>query len=143
MNTILRKENIILNCPKKAKKEVLEDVGRMLYESGYTTEKYTEALMKKETIFNTAIGNDVAIPHGEEEMRGEILKSGIVVLVFPDGTDWDDGNVVKLVIGIAGVGNEHVEILSNIACLCSDEESVAKITRMNVDEIYELFTTNQ
>ena len=31
--------------------------------------KYTQAMLDKEPVFNTATGNGVAIPHGVESMR--------------------------------------------------------------------------
>lgn len=140
MNTILRKENIFLNLAPMEKQDVIRKVGGVMESCGYATKNYTDGMLRKETVFNTAIGNQVAVPHGIEDVRGEVIKSGIVIMVFPDGTDWEDDNRVKLVIGIAGKDAEHIQILANIACLCSDEDCVEKITKMNVDEIYDLFT---
>ncbi len=50
----------------------------------------------------------------------EILSSGIVILQFPNGIDFD-GEKAYLLIGIAGVGDEHLEILSNIAVVLDDD----------------------
>lgn len=136
---ILLKRNILLDQAAAPKEEVIRQMGRVLCESGYTTEAYTEAMLKKEETFNTAIGNSLAIPHGIESMTGEIKNSGIAIFAFPEGTDWGDGNIVKLVIGIASVGDAHMEALSKIAVTCSDDDVVDKIAHMSVDEIYELF----
>lgn len=57
---------------------------------------------------------------------------------LPQGTDWG-GETVKLVIGIAGVGDEHIDILSNIAVTCSDEDEVDEILKSSVDQIYDTF----
>ena len=67
---VLIRKNILLNRPKQTKEEVIRDMGRVLHESGYVTERYTEAMLKKEEAFNTAIGNKLAIPHGVEGMTG-------------------------------------------------------------------------
>ena len=75
MNTILQKKNIILNCQSKAKEDVIKEIGKIFYDDGYTTEKYTQAMLDKEKVFNTAIGNAVAIPHGIEEGKCEVKKS--------------------------------------------------------------------
>lgn len=136
---VLIKKNILLNRPRQTKEEVIRDMGRVLYESGYVTERYTEAMLKKEEVFNTAIGNKLAIPHGVEGMTGEILNAGIAIFTYPDGVDWGDGQTVNLVIGIASVGDEHLETLSKIATTCSSEAEVAKILKMDVDEVYGLF----
>lgn len=136
---VLIRKNILLNRPKQTKEEVIRDMGRVLHESGYVTERYTEAMLKKEEVFNTAIGNKLAIPHGVEGMTGEILNAGIAIFTYPDGVDWGNGQTVNLVIGIASVGDEHLETLSKIATTCSSEAEVAKILKMNVDEVYALF----
>ena len=138
MNTILQKKNIILNCQPKAKEDIIKEIGKIFYDDGYTTEKYTQAMLDKEKVFNTAIGNAVAIPHGIEEGKCEVKKSGLVIMTFPQGTDWG-GETVKLVIGIAGVGDEHIDILSNIAITCCDEDEVDEILKSSVDDIYNTF----
>lgn len=60
------------------------------------------------------MGSGLALPHGVESAKKEIKESGIAVMVFPEGTDWG-GELVNVVIGIAGVGEEHLQILSVIA----------------------------
>ena len=57
-------------------------------------------------------------------------------MIFPDGTDWD-GEDVKLVIGIAGTGDDHLAILSNIAIKMSTPEAVDQLVESSVDEIYD------
>ena len=57
-------------------------------------------------------------------------------MIFPDWTDWD-GEDVKLVIGIAGTGDDHLAILSNIAIKMSTPEAVDQLVRSSVDEIYD------
>ena len=122
-----------------SKEDVIKDLGRIFYQGGYTTEKYTEAMLEKEKNFNTAIGNSLGIPHGIESMRGEIKHSGLAVFTFPEGTDWGDGETVKLVIGVAAIGNDHMATLARIADACESEEKVDEILKMDVDSVYELF----
>ena len=136
---LLLKKNIFVNRTPAPKEDVIREIGQIFYDCGYTTEKYTQAMLDKEPTFNTAIGNNVAIPHGIESMRGEIKNSGLVIMTFPEGTDWGDGETVKLVIGIAALGDEHMDVLQKIADACEDEEAVDKIVAMSVDEIYDKF----
>ena len=95
-------------------------------------------MLDKEPVFNTAIGNGLAIPHGIESMRGEIKNSGLVIMTFPEGIDWG-GETVKLVIGIAAIGEEHMDVLTKIADACDSEEAVDEIVAKSVDEIYDMF----
>ena len=136
---LLLKKNIFMNHKPAPKEEIIREIGRIFYEGGYTTDQYTQAMLDKEPMFNTAIGNGVAIPHGIESMRGEIKNTGLVVMTFPEGTDWGDGETVKLVIGIAAVGEEHMDVLKKIADACEDEEAVDAIVAKSVDEVYNLF----
>ncbi len=136
---VLIKKNIRMNLPKATKEEVIRDMGKCLEESGYVTAKYTEAMLKKEEVFNTAIGNNLAIPHGIESMTGEIKNAGLAIFTYPDGVDWGNDEIVNLVIGVASVGNEHVAVLSKIAEACETEEAVADILKMSVDEVYDIF----
>ena len=96
-------------------------------------------MFEKEKVFNTAIVNEIAVPHGIESMMGEIRNSGMAVFTFPNGMDWGDGNTVRLVIGIASVGDAHMQTLQKIAVACETTEDVERISKMNKDEIYHLF----
>ncbi|MCR5230266.1 MAG: PTS sugar transporter subunit IIA [Solobacterium sp.] len=136
---ILLKKNIIRSHPSKTKEEAIRAMGKVLKDGGYVTDRYTEAMFEKEKVFNTAIGNSIAIPHGIESMTGEILNSGIAIFTYPNGIDWDDGRIVKLVIGVASVGDDHMTALAKIAEACETEEAVDRIVKMNEDEIYNLF----
>ena len=60
-------------------------------------------------------------------------------MTYPEGTDWGDGETVKLVIAVASAGDDHVETLGKIATTCESEEAVERIIHLSVDEIYDLF----
>ena len=136
---VLLKKNIILNNKPCSKNEAIRAIGKLLVDSGYVTEKYVDGMIAKEDIFNTAIGNNLAIPHGVESVIGEIKNSGLAIMTYPEGIDWGDGEIVKLVIAVASAGDDHVETLGKIATTCESEEAVERIIHLSVDEIYDLF----
>ena len=136
---VLLKKNIILNNKPCAKNDAIRAIGKLLVDSGYVTEKYVDGMIAKEDVFNTAIGNSLAIPHGVESVIGEIKNSGLAIMTYPEGIDWGDGETVKLVIAVASAGDDHVETLGKIATTCESEEAVERIIHLSVDEIYELF----
>lgn len=136
---LLELKNIRLDCKPKDKDEVIREVGRMLCDSGYVDEGYIDAMLKREMTFATNIGNGIALPHGVEEAKKEIKHSGIAVMVFPEGTEWGNEKV-KLVIGIAGGGEDHLEILSTIAERLADPAAVEKLVSATKEEIYNTFT---
>ncbi len=136
---MLLKKNIRLNLPSKAKEEVIRDLGNALVECGYVTPKYVDGMVAKEDVFNTCLGNLLALPHGIESVIGEIKNSGLAIFSYPDGVDWGEGQIVKLVIAVASAGDEHIETLGKIAGNCGSEEEVEEIMKMSVDQIYDLF----
>ncbi len=75
------------------------------------------------------MGNLLAIPHGTDNAKEEVYQSGLAIVFYDNPIDWD-GNEVRLVIGIAGKGNEHLELLSSIATSCSELENVEKLIKL-------------
>lgn len=134
---ILQEKCIRTNCVPKEKNDIVRDMGQMLYEAGYVTNKYIKAMLDKEESMDTYLGNDIAIPHGIESARDEVISSGLGVMVFPDGIDWD-GKKVRVVIGIAGREEEHVEVLSHIAVTLMEMEEVERLVRSDKHEIHEM-----
>jgi mannitol/fructose-specific phosphotransferase system IIA component len=143
-NKILARNNIKLNLASVDKYEAIKMAGRLLVESGCVDEDYIDAMIERENDLTTYIGNGVAIPHGVGRAKEFIKKSGLVVLQFPQGVDFDEEKAY-LVIGIAGVGDEHLDILSNIATVIGDDDE-KKLKQLHstkdVNFIYEIFTTN-
>lgn len=134
---LLYPENVRVGCKADTKENVIRAVGQMLVDSGYVNQSYVDAMVKREETFSTFMGNELALPHGVEEAKKEVKASGIAVMVFPEGTDWD-GEVVKVVVGIAGVGEEHLQILSSIAELVLEEGSMDRVISGSVEEVYEI-----
>lgn len=139
---LLYRENIRVNCKAKAQDEVIREVGQMLVDSGYVDQPYVEAMLEREKTFSTFMGNGLALPHGVEAAKKDIKASGIAVMTFPEGTEWG-GNQVNVVIGIAGVGEEHLRILSVIAEKMLDETTAKQLVEGNVDTVYQILAEEE
>ncbi|MYL35378.1 PTS mannitol transporter subunit IIA [Pontibacillus yanchengensis] len=141
MSTILKPENVELNQTLSSKEEAIRYVGEILNKEGYVSEDYIDSMIQREEVTSTYMGNYVAIPHGTEDAKKSVLETGLSVVTVPEGVDFGDGNIVKLLIGIAGKGDEHLEILSQIALVCSEEENIQKILdAQSKDEVIALFS---
>ncbi len=116
--------------------EAMREAADILESAGAVTGRYFDAMQQREQAVSTYMGNELAIPHGTNETKDEILASGLSVVRYDGGVDWD-GNPVSFVIGIAGKGDEHLDILSQIALLFSDEDDVARLKAASTPE--ELF----
>ncbi|MBM7097000.1 PTS sugar transporter subunit IIA [Bacillus sp. H-16] len=137
--SILTKENIVLGAAPATKEEAIEQTGSILVEKGYVSPGYIEKMKEREALTSTYMGNFVAIPHGTEDSKKEVKHSGISIVQVPEGVDFD-GNEVKVLIGIAGKDNEHLEILSQIAIVCSEEENIEKmVSASSPEELLSLF----
>lgn len=121
--------------------EAMREAAGILESAGAVTGRYFDAMQQREQAVSTYMGNELAIPHGTNETKDEILASGLSVVRYDGGVDWD-GNPVSFVIGIAGKGDEHLDILSQIALLFSDEDDVARLKAASTPEdLYELLAS--
>jgi len=124
---ILTTDNIELNATFSTKEDAIRHTGNILVKNGYVEESYVEKMLEREKLTSTFMGNYVAIPHGTEDAKEAVIESGLTIVTVPEGVDFGDGNIVKVLIGIAGKGDEHLDILSKIAIVCSEEENIQKI----------------
>ena len=136
---VLEKRNILLNQKPDTKENVIKRIGAIFSAEGYTDDNYTQAMLEKETIFNTYMGNFVALPHGIEAAKKDIRKTGIVLMTVPEGQEWGAAEKPKVIIGVAAVGDEHLEILSKIALSFSDADGIDKLLGMSEDDISAIF----
>ncbi len=138
--SILKKGNIRLNVNLNTKEEAIRQTGSILVEQGYVDAGYINKMLEREELTSTYMGNYVAIPHGTDDSKNFVKESGISIIQVPDGVDFGGGNIVKFLIGIAGKNNEHLDILSNIAIVCSEEENVEKLVQAtSPEEILTIF----
>ncbi|GHT48893.1 PTS mannitol transporter subunit IIA [Spirochaetia bacterium] len=127
-NEILTLDNIVVGLAKEDKDDVIRRAGKMLVDGGYVQERYIEGMLKRDVTQTVAIGNLIAIPHGEVDYRDAIIKTGMVVLTYPEAIDWN-GMPVHFVVGIAALGEDHMDILSNIVDKLETEEDVYKLIK--------------
>jgi PTS system mannitol-specific IIA component len=91
-------------------------------------------MLEREKSVSTYMGNAVAIPHGTNDSKQWITRSGLSVITVPDGVEYGDGERAHLIIGIAGKGDEHLDILSKISIVVSEEENVERIVGAETKE---------
>ncbi len=123
---ILVREGIRLNQAPVSKEEAIQAAGELLHQLGYADASYIDAMQEREKLITTYMGMGVAIPHGTSQAKGEVKKTGIVCLQYPEGVDFGDEKA-QLVFGIAGIGDEHLELLAKICEVLEDEEVLEKM----------------
>lgn len=134
---VLIKEGIRLNQAPVSKEEAIQAAGELLHQLGYVDETYVDAMQEREKLITTYMGMGVAIPHGTSQAKGTVKKTGIVFLQYPEGVDFGDEKA-QLVFGIAGIGDEHLDLLAKICEVLEDEEVLEKMkTTSDLDWVME------
>jgi len=123
---VLEQDRIVAAGSASTKEEAIREAGRILAAAGAVTDGYVDYMLEREVLTSTYMGNLLAIPHGTNEGKDTILASALSFVRYAEPLDWD-GNEVRFVVGIAGKENGHLEILSKIALIFSDEDEVQKL----------------
>lgn len=112
-------DGIRLGQKPVTKEEAIQAAGELLVKLGYVDESYVEAMQERERLVSTYMGMGVAIPHGTTQAKGTVKKTGIVFLQYPEGVDFGVEKA-QLVFGIAGIGDEHLDLLGKLCTLLED-----------------------
>lgn len=135
---VLSPGHVRIHSGSATREEAMREAADILESAGAVTSAYFDAMQQREETVSTYMGNELAIPHGTNETKAAILESALSVVRYDGGVDWG-GEPVTFVIGIAGKGDEHLEILSQIAILFSDEDEVENLKRaQSAEELYRL-----
>lgn len=140
---VLLKENVKVGLPSVTKEEAIQAAGELLCKSGYVDKPYIEGMLARERDISTYIGKGIAIPHGENAVKQYVKKTGIVVMQYPKGVEFADGNVAHLIVGIAGKGDDHLVIIQNLATITidyTDEDLNKAYTTKDPQVLFDMFT---
>jgi len=138
--SILSIDKVKLNASAKDKFEAIRIAGQLLVDAGHAAQGYVDKMIEREQTLSTYMGAGLAIPHGTQDSKELIRSTGLSIVQFPQGVDFGDGELAYLVIGIAAVGDDHLDILTNVAMICSDDENMERILKAsNAEEMIAIF----
>lgn len=109
-----------------AREDAIRASGRLLVEKGCVDEAYVDAMVERDRLTSVYMGMGVAIPHGTNEAKDAVKRTGVVLQQYPEGVDFD-GEKAYLLFGIAGKGEEHLEVLAAICKVLEDEEVLERM----------------
>ena len=136
--SILEPKNVVAAGAATTRDEAIREAGALLVAAGAVKQEYVDSMFERENSVSTYMGNFLAIPHGTNDAKESIVRSALSLVRYAEPIDWD-GQPVKFAVGIAGLNNEHLEILSKIAIVFSDEDEVQKLLDAgSADEIFAL-----
>ena len=126
MGKELELQQINLHGSATTKSEAIDEAGRILVATGAVTAEYPKYMHDREELVSTFMGNFLAIPHGTNEGKDTVLASALSFVRYDEPIDWS-GNPVRFVVGIAGKDGGHMDVLSSIALIFSDEDQVDQL----------------
>lgn len=137
---ILPAGNVRVAVRAPSRDDAIREAGSILVEVGAVDPAYVDSMLERESSVSTYMGNFLAIPHGTNEAKDEIRRSALSVIRYDEPIDWG-GEEARFVVGIAGIENEHLEILSKIAIIFSDDEAVQRLVEArSADELHALLS---
>lgn len=127
LSKILPPENILLDIEVSSKKRAFEQAG-LLFENNYGIARSTvsDNLFARERLGSTGLGKGVALPHGRIKGNKNLKAPLAAFMRLKDPIPFEspDGQPVSLLLFLLipdHVTQQHLEILSEIAELFSDE----------------------
>lgn len=135
---VLEPSQIRLSGTARTKEDAIAEAAAILVAAGAVTGEYLDFMLQREETVSTYMGNFLAIPHGTNEGKDTILESALSFVRYDDALDWGSEEV-RFVVGIAGKEGGHMDILTKIAIVFSDDDEVAKLLAAGTpDEILEI-----
>ena len=137
---VLALESIVLSGSATTYTDAITEAGRLLVDAGSVDPPYVDAMLDREKSVSTFMGNGLAIPHGTNEAKASIRRTGISFVRYGDPIDWK-GKPAEFVIGIAGAGKDHLALLNQIAQVFINADDVERLRRAETpEEVKEILT---
>ncbi|MDG0806858.1 PTS mannitol transporter subunit IICBA [Pectobacterium brasiliense] len=135
--------NVFLNQQATDKEQAIRFAGEQLVKGGYVEPAYVEAMLEREKLTSTYLGESIAVPHGTIEAKDRVLKTGVVFCQYPEGVRFGDeeDEVARLVIGIAARNNEHIQVITSLTNALDDDAVIERLAQtQDVQEVLDLLS---
>ncbi|RRA43384.1 PTS sugar transporter subunit IIA, partial [Cronobacter sakazakii] len=139
----LSADNIFLGRQAATKEEAIRFAGEQLVKGGYVQPEYVDAMLEREKLTPTYLGESIAVPHGTVEAKDRVLKTGVVFCQYPQGVRFgeEEDDIARLVIGIAARNNEHIQVITSLTNALDDESVIERLAHTDsVDEVLALLS---
>ena len=131
ISELLQKESIAIGKKLRNKNAAIDQLVELLAKSGNLKDKgkFKQAILEREKLSTTGIGEGIAIPHGKSNA---VKRAALAAMVVPEGVDFEsaDGQDAHLLFMIAVPENGadlHLEVLERLAAMLMDEDFRKKL----------------
>ena len=138
-------DNVFLGLSASNKEQAIRFAGEQLVKGGYVQPEYVEAMLEREKLTPTYLGESIAVPHGTVEAKDRVLKTGVVFCQYPAGVLFGEeaDDVARLVIGIAARNNEHIQVITSLTNALDDDSVIEKLANTtSVQDVLDLLSGN-
>ncbi|KLI09646.1 MULTISPECIES: PTS mannitol transporter subunit IICBA [Mycolicibacterium] len=142
-NDVLPLDSIVMAGTATSAAGAIDEAGALLVAADAVEPAYVDAMHEREKSVSTYMGNGLAIPHGTNEAKSTIRRTGISFVRYPEPIDWN-GKPAEFVVGIAGQGNDHMALLTKIAHVFLDKDEVARLrAATSADEVRSVLSASE
>ena len=146
LSNILSADRVVPNLHASSKKQALQELSRRAEkETGLPDRQILDALLERERLGSTGVGNGVAIPHGTLEGLTEIcgLFARLEKPINFDAADDQPVDLIFVLLAPENAGAAHLKTLSKLARIFRDEESCKRMRELESEtELLGVFTEN-
>jgi fructose-specific phosphotransferase system IIA component len=148
ISDILTENMVILGLGGDSKEEIIDSMIDVVSTSPKVTdkEKVREAILEREKIMSTGVGNGFAIPHGKTDAVSDIVAAFAVTAKPIDYHSLDEKPVrlVFLLVGKDNMVGPHIKLLSRISRLMNKEEFRRRLLELKSSkEILDVFRAEE
>ncbi|QKJ85102.1 PTS system, mannitol-specific enzyme IIABC component [Paramixta manurensis] len=139
-------DNVFLGQHADNKEQAIRFAGEQLVKGGYVEPEYVDAMLDREKLTPTYLGESIAVPHGTVEAKDRVLKTGVVFCQYPNGVRFgeEEDDVARLVIGIAARNNEHIQVITSLTNALDDESVIEKLaSTTSVQDVLDILSGKQ
>ncbi len=132
---LLTTESIDLNFKVNSKSEAINHLVDLMYSTGNISDKevYKSAILAREDLSTTGIGEGIAIPHAK---TSAVKKATLVAAVSKDGVDYKaldeaPSHLFFMIAAADGANNTHLDVLSRLSTILMDAKFREKLIHAN------------
>ena len=132
ISELLQKESIALGRKPQDKADAIGQMVELLAKSGSLEDKkkFKQAILERERLSTTGIGEGIAIPHGKSSA---VKRAALAAMVVPQGVDFASADSAPVhllfMIAVPEEGAElHLEVLERLAAMLMDKDFRKRLT---------------
>lgn len=147
LSALTRSALIFIDPPQSSPDAIIRHMSSGLFECGLITNKeaFIESVLRREKEGPTALGEELAVPHGKCE---SVVQASFCVALFPEPIQWpglEGPEPVRLVFLLAippeEAGTTHMQLLTQLtSSLVEDEIRTAILSATSAEEVLNLLS---